>query len=72
MAIRAFCYHIGLFSRTRLTVPVVSIGNLTMGGTGKTPMVAYVADLLVENSRRPVVVCRGYGGKAKKPVNLLI
>jgi len=71
MAFRALCYRIGLFSHTRLSVPVISIGNLTMGGTGKTPMVAYVTALLRNKGWQPVVVCRGYGGKAKGAVNIV-
>jgi tetraacyldisaccharide 4'-kinase len=44
----------------RASVPVVSIGNLTAGGTGKTPMVAAVADWFTSRNRRPVILSRGY------------
>ena len=47
----------------RVPCPVVSVGNLTIGGTGKTPMVAYLARLAVELGRRPLIVSRGYGGR---------
>jgi len=44
----------------RLDVPVVSVGNLTLGGTGKTPMVAWIAGWLTEHGRRVAIVSRGY------------
>jgi tetraacyldisaccharide 4'-kinase len=51
----------------RAAVPVVSVGNLTVGGTGKTPMVAYLARLAVSLGRRPVILSRGYGAQAGGP-----
>lgn len=45
----------------RLTIPVVCVGNLTVGGTGKTPVVAWVADILRQSGRRVAIVSRGYG-----------
>ncbi|MCJ7602101.1 MAG: tetraacyldisaccharide 4'-kinase, partial [Desulfobulbaceae bacterium] len=69
MSLRAAFYRKGLFKQHRLPVPVVSVGNLTMGGTGKTPMVIYLAKLLAGKS--PVIVSRGYGGKVKERVNVV-
>ena len=54
-------YDRGLAPSTRLTVPVVSIGNITVGGTGKTPLVIHLARLLIEAGTRPLVLSRGYG-----------
>ncbi len=69
MSLRASFYRKGLFKSYALPVPVVSVGNLTMGGTGKTPMTIYLARLLSE--WKPAVVSRGYGGKAKERINVV-
>ncbi len=50
---------------------MVSVGNLTLGGTGKTPMVQYLARLLQSNGFHPAIVSRGYGGTASAKVNLV-
>ncbi len=71
MILRAWCYRIGLCKRHRLPVPVISIGNLTLGGTGKTPLVMYVVRQLQANGMKPAIVSRGYGGTAKKRVNVV-
>ena len=47
-----------------LDVPVISVGNLTMGGTGKTPCVLRLAELLRERGRKPGILTRGYGRKS--------
>jgi tetraacyldisaccharide 4'-kinase len=47
-------------------VPVISVGNLTMGGTGKTPMVAWLAQEMLQRGRTPVIVSRGYRAKPQK------
>jgi tetraacyldisaccharide 4'-kinase len=47
--------------RRRLQQPVVSVGNLSVGGSGKTPIVAHLARLLIEHGERPSILSRGYG-----------
>ncbi len=56
-------YYSVLRRGRRLPVPVVSIGNITVGGTGKTPTAAKVANMLVRRGRRPALILRGYKGK---------
>jgi len=55
-------YRTGIRRRHRLPVPVVAIGNLVSGGTGKTPMAALVGRLLLEGGHHPALLSRGHGG----------
>lgn len=60
-ALRNWLFDAGLRRVHRLPVPVVSVGNLTVGGTGKTPTVAWLCALARARGRRPGVLARGYG-----------
>ncbi|MBU1150011.1 MAG: tetraacyldisaccharide 4'-kinase [Proteobacteria bacterium] len=71
VAMKNRLYDHGIFRQEKLPCPIVSVGNLTVGGTGKTPTVILLANLLREKGRRPVVLSRGYGGNAKAPVNIV-
>ncbi len=71
MCFRAFLYRRNILKRHQLSVPVVSVGNLTMGGTGKTPMVLHLAKLLDKHGFKPAVVSRGYGGKSREVVDIV-
>ena len=51
---------------TRVPVPVVVVGNLAVGGTGKTPLVLWLAGFLASRGWQPGIVCRGYGGTADR------
>lgn len=62
--LRRSAYRIGLFSSHKIPVPVIVVGNITVGGTGKTPLVAWIANHLKAVGYRPGVVSRGYRGKA--------
>jgi tetraacyldisaccharide 4'-kinase len=66
--IRAAAYRRGVLKVHSLGVPVVSVGNLTFGGTGKTPVVAALARDLVRRGHRPAVLTRGYGRSTSQPV----
>jgi tetraacyldisaccharide 4'-kinase len=58
---RNACYRRGLFRAQQVGVPVVSIGNLTSGGTGKTPLVEWTARELASRGRKVAVLTRGFG-----------
>jgi tetraacyldisaccharide 4'-kinase len=67
-ASRRFLYRSGIFASVKLPVPVVVIGNISVGGTGKTPLTLWLAQQLIENGWHPGIVSRGYikNGKRKE------
>jgi len=65
LGIRNGLYRSGIRKATRLDVPVISIGNLTVGGTGKTPLVAYIASCLKQEGKKAVIISRGYKGRSR-------
>lgn len=63
-------YDSGVFESHDLAARVISIGNITTGGTGKTPLVAYIANVLAERGEKVCVLTRGYG--RKDPMNRVL
>lgn len=61
MALRNAAYDAGILPRRPLGLPTISIGNLTVGGSGKTPVSAWIAQRLLARGERPAILLRGYG-----------
>src|SRR6188768_1054537 len=66
MSARNSLYTSGILPSRKLPGPTVSVGNLTTGGTGKTPMVRWLAEQLIARNKRPAVLMRGYGSDEPK------
>ena len=60
-AVRNLLFDLGVLRAERLPVPAISVGNLSVGGTGKTPVAAWIAAELRALGARPAIVMRGYG-----------
>jgi tetraacyldisaccharide 4'-kinase len=71
VANRSSLYQKGLFKQHKLEVPVISVGNIVMGGTGKTPLVHYIAQLLHQKKKKPAILSRGYKGTATGKINVV-
>jgi tetraacyldisaccharide 4'-kinase len=65
--VREKAYGWGVLSQRKAPVPVISVGNLLLGGTGKTPFVIFLAGLLKNRKLKPAVVSRGYRGTSRAP-----
>lgn len=63
-SVRAACYRRGYLNSYKSPLPVVVVGNISVGGNGKTPFVISLCELLIEQGYKPGVISRGYGGKA--------
>lgn len=66
--IRERAYASGFFESVGASLPVVSVGNLVMGGSGKTPFVIYLAELMSNSGIRPAIISRGYKGRSRATV----
>ncbi|SHI14437.1 tetraacyldisaccharide 4'-kinase [Ferrimonas marina] len=63
--LRRWAYRRGWLEQPELSVPLVVVGNISVGGNGKTPTVIYLVELLKRQGLRPGIISRGYGGKAE-------
>jgi tetraacyldisaccharide 4'-kinase len=66
VGVRRAAYRRGLLASRRVGVPVLVVGNLTVGGTGKTPLVLWLVDWLARRGHRPGILVRGYRGRAER------
>ena len=66
-AVRRAAYAGGMLASHRMRVPVIVVGNITVGGTGKTPLVLWLASFLAQRGRCPGIVSRGHGSNASEP-----
>jgi len=71
ISLRKQLYVCNLFKQHHIAVPVIIIGNITVGGTGKTPFVIWLAKQLADAGYRPGIISRGYGGHAESYPQLL-
>ena len=67
VATRRLLFRLGVLASIRIRIPVVVVGNLTVGGTGKTPLILALAEALRANGLRPGILSRGYGGASASP-----
>ena len=62
--LRRLAYKYGFFKSYQAPVPVIIVGNITVGGTGKTPLVSWMGQFLKKQGFKPGIISRGYGGQA--------
>lgn len=66
--LRNKCYESGIFKKEKISVPVISIGNITTGGTGKTPFTVFLSEYFLKIGKKVGVVSRGYGRKSDETI----
>ncbi|MFA5794031.1 MAG: tetraacyldisaccharide 4'-kinase [Candidatus Brocadiia bacterium] len=71
IALRRLVYWLGIAKPAKLPCRVISVGNISVGGTGKTPLVAYLAKLLSQSGKRVGILARGYGKIEAKDTNVI-
>ncbi|HQS58617.1 MAG: tetraacyldisaccharide 4'-kinase [Gallionellales bacterium 35-53-114] len=71
VTIRRLLFRLGISSSIKLPVPVIIVGNISVGGTGKTPLTLWLAEQLLADGWHPGIISRGFGGKGNKPQEVL-
>jgi len=66
-ALRRWCYRIGLAKSSQLAAPVIIVGNISVGGTGKTPFTLWLCQYLQQQGLKPGILSRGYGANIQAP-----
>lgn len=69
-SIRRTLYRLGLAQHCQLAVPVIIVGNISVGGTGKTPFTLWLCQQLLARGIKPGIISRGYGAKITKPLQV--
>lgn len=68
--LRRLAYQYGIVKSKRLSVPVIVVGNINVGGSGKTPAVIWLVEQLIKRGFKPGVISRGYGGSVRLPTQV--
>lgn len=66
VSLRSMAYVTGLLPVRRVAIPVIVVGNITVGGTGKTPLILWLTGFLKARGYRPGIISRGYGGSGQQ------
>ncbi len=66
-ATRRVLYRCGILASIKLPVPVIIVGNITVGGSGKTPLTLWLAQQLITHGWHPGIISRGFGGSGNSP-----
>jgi tetraacyldisaccharide 4'-kinase len=64
VAIRGYAFRLGILRSVRISKPLIVVGNISVGGTGKTPLVIWITNELAQRGYRPAVITRGYRGES--------
>jgi tetraacyldisaccharide 4'-kinase len=67
-SLRRLAFRLGVVRATKLPVPVIVVGNITVGGTGKTPLTLWLCQQLKQHGWRPGIISRGYGVQLSAPL----
>ncbi len=69
-ACRRWAYQLGILKSYALPVPVIVVGNINLGGSGKTPLVVWLVEQLKQHEYKPAVISRGYGGSVSSATSV--